>query len=160
MVQRVRAVADGEPDRLAVLSGLETVWRPFLSAWLTSASFLAKCGTGSLPEEVYRRNTLDQNLAWAWEEVDPYIDATLHTVDVRCSLSSAVTYQAFEVLRGAALILPDGSVLPIMRERSKQHAQADASTLVAKSVTNAWKVSRAIAATERDKQDRKDKDAT
>lgn len=153
-MSRVRSIANTERDRLAVLGGLGDLWRPFLSAWSTSAAFLARCGHGELPLTRYQENTTDQNLAWAWEAVDPYIDATLHTIDVRCCLSSGVTFQVFEVLRGAALVLPDGSALPILREFSEQHARVESSALLARSAMNAWRVNRAMAASESDQQKR------
>lgn len=147
VVSRVRLVANGEPDRLTVLSSLDHYWRPFLSAWTTASSFLTRCGEDiTLDPAEYAANTLDQNLAWAWDAVDPHLDAALHTVDSRCQLSSAVCFQIFEVMRGAALILPDGSCLPIVRELSDNHARAEKSALLARSVMNAWKVNRAIAA--------------
>lgn len=146
VVARLRLVAEGDPDRLSVIVGLPR-WRQFLSAWSTAASFLVRCGEGeSLPESVYRANTFDQNLAWAWEVVDAFVDPLLHTVDTRSSLSSAEVWQTFEIMRGGALVLPDGSCLSTLRDLSAQHARAESSALIAASAMAAWKVSRARAA--------------
>ncbi len=146
VVARLGMVASGETDRLSVLVGLPN-WRPFLSAWATSSTFLARVGgDAALPEAEYRGNTFDQNLAWAWDVVDPFLDAALRTIDTRCHLSSAVTYQMFEIMQGAAIVLPDGSCLSIARDLAAQHARAESSALVASSVVAAWRVSRAMAA--------------
>lgn len=115
VVTTIRGVAERERWRLASVRSL-TGWREVAVCWKSVGQDLVALGQ---PHRcpLSRNASHEELLAWAWEVVEPAVDASIRVMDDRLSLPAAMLISIFEALRGASLLFPDGSVHQGLMER-------------------------------------------
>lgn len=89
-------------------------WRDFCVTW-ASCAFLREFGMPHLsPPELTQADDL---LAWAWDIVDAKVGDAIAVCCSRCKLDDLSVVSCFDILQGAGLIFPDGSVSQRVLER-------------------------------------------
>lgn len=133
VVMTVRAQFDEQRWRMAVLDELPG-WRDFCVAW-ASCAFLREFGMPHLSPNGL--TTDDDLLAWAWDVVDPKVGDAQMVCCSRCKLDDLSVVSCFDVLQGAGLIYPDGSVSQRVLERiSRELLMAETGQMLALSKAN------------------------
>jgi hypothetical protein len=115
IVSQLKTTAESERWRLAVLNHLP-YWDAFTVTWQSVASALQPYG---LQENCPVALThFDDQLAWAWDVVDPIVDGVLYVIDQRLRhIPSGAIANIFETMQSAALVFPDGQINNRVLER-------------------------------------------
>jgi hypothetical protein len=108
IVSQLKATAEAERWRLSMLNHLP-FWDTFTVTWQSVATSLQPYGLKeSCPANITQ---FDDQLAWAWDVVDPIVDGVLYVIDQRLRhVPSGAIANVFEAMQSSALVFPDGQV--------------------------------------------------